>query len=979
MKKNMVRACFGLGLASIVAFSVTAQAEGIFGITADKIIPDALKPSLHKLFPETAGRLFERKDEAKLAEEAGNLSAQQKQILFAGASDDYFKDMDYGITKNPTEAQRRLSAYVPGITPQQAVERMARGRNNWIVWTFGNDKFWSDLGRATLGGLDFIKTMSSHPNLPSERANRWQTLGLVNEPCFTQANGPRADRFGLYLDQRVISADCPADPFEDETKYPGVKIGSRGKTLKFKDATGKAREIKMPVGSMYGYATGIVGLRLFPNPEFDEKAASKWDPVRYYNDPNYFNDPKLVRPFRVGMSCAFCHVGPNPSNPPADFNNPAWANLNSNPGAQYFWFDRVFTWNWRQTKAAKYPSSEDSFVFQFVHSFRPGALDTSLVSSDQINNARTMNAVYDLRARLNTAIKFNQTEILKGDETLTAQFRKMPTNMLPEASPLRGTSKDQQGSELVVAPRILKDGADSVGALGALNRVYVNIGLFSEEWVTHFIPLIGGASLTPFPVRKAQENSIYWQANVQQTPDLALFFLGSAQPDKLETAPGGEAYLKDINSPEVSLGKKVFAENCAACHSTKIPEKGYSFFKNECHGKNYLQCWDKYWSYTQTNEFKSEMTKIVEQKDFLQDNFLSNDMRVPVTLTDSQLCSPIATNGLKGDIWDNFSSSTYKDLPSVGRFVVNYPTDHTTKMKSESILVPDGGRGFLRPPSLISVWSSAPFLQNNTLGKFDGRGTVDGRMSSFNDSIHKLLYPEERANPVAPQLSGMDTKAVYYKTNLGYTLPGVVDVTDRPSFVKIPKAYVPKYLQAIIDTTIRLNPFAKKNFIKKGFEYVSFPGDEQSKVAKKDKKNKKDLKNVRDVAAEEYGWSAEDDPKKMGEEYRLGPIPAGVPVNLIVNLNLTSDPINQAKLGLAITSLVQGILASKDKPPAEALEIFMEKAASSLVAVSKCSDFVVNRGHYFGTQYDPRLVGQPDPKGLSAEEKTALIEYIKHF
>ena len=39
---------------------------------------------------------------------------------------------------------------------------------------------------------------------------------------------------------------------------------------------------------------------------------------------------------------------------------------------------------------------------------------------------------------------------------------------------------------------MLKDGSDSVGALGALNRVYLNIGLFSEEWLLHFRPLIGG-------------------------------------------------------------------------------------------------------------------------------------------------------------------------------------------------------------------------------------------------------------------------------------------------------------------------------------------------------------------------------------------------------------------------------------------------------------------------------------------------------
>ncbi len=42
------------------------------------------------------------------------------------------------------------------------------------------------------------------------------------------------------------------------------------------------------------------------------------------------------------MSCGFCHVGPNPIKPPADPNNPEWANLSSNVGAQYFWVDRIF-------------------------------------------------------------------------------------------------------------------------------------------------------------------------------------------------------------------------------------------------------------------------------------------------------------------------------------------------------------------------------------------------------------------------------------------------------------------------------------------------------------------------------------------------------------------------------------------------------------------------------------------------------------
>ena len=142
------------------------------------------------------------------------------------------------------------------------------------------------------------------------RSNRFYWYGLINEPCFEQATGP--DEYGLWLDQR--KKDCPPDPFDNPAKYPGVKIGARGTT--------------MPVGSFYGKPSGIVGLRLFPNPDFDDAAKQKWmeaikhDPDAYYTDKNFYNNKDLVRPYRVGMSCGFCHVGPAPTNPPQDPENP---------------------------------------------------------------------------------------------------------------------------------------------------------------------------------------------------------------------------------------------------------------------------------------------------------------------------------------------------------------------------------------------------------------------------------------------------------------------------------------------------------------------------------------------------------------------------------------------------------------------------------------------------------------------------------
>ena len=224
-----------------------------------------------------------------------------------------------------------------------------------------------ELRRARLAE-DYLVASQACKHL--SRDKRWNYLGLVNEPCFDKPRDRDPERFGLWLDKR--SKDCPADPFENEQKYPGVQIGARGKNV--------------PVGSYYGYATGIVGLRLFPNPDFDEAAAKKWDPERYYSDPSYYNDKNLVRPYRVGMSCGFCHVGPSPVKPPADPENPKWENLNSNRGAQYFWVDRIFFWE----------KDRANFIYQLFHTSRPGTLDTSLVSTDYINNPRTMNAVYSL-------------------------------------------------------------------------------------------------------------------------------------------------------------------------------------------------------------------------------------------------------------------------------------------------------------------------------------------------------------------------------------------------------------------------------------------------------------------------------------------------------------------------------------------------------------------------------------------------------
>ena len=54
---------------------------------------------------------------------------------------------------------------------------------------------------------------------------------------------------------------------------------------------------------------------------------------------------------------------------------------------------------------------------------------------------------------------------------------------------------------------------------------------------------------------------------------------------------------------------------------------------------------------------------------------------------------------------------------------------------------------------------------------------------------------------------------------------------------------------------------------------------------------------------------------------------------------------------------------------------FFENQAvmDAMLSLSKCRDFVVNKGHYFGTNL------QADEPGLSDADKRALIGFVKTF
>ncbi len=525
---------------------------------------------------------------------------------------DVFQPMDGGIALSPDEI---------------------KGRNTWNLWCGGNEQFWDRVAREALGLFDLLKTIDSR-----NRGERFKELGLINQPGFKQATKP--DKYGLWIDEAVEGEPAGIDP------------------------------------AVYGRPTGVMGFRLFDNPDFKGEAVKLWDAEKYNSDPQYATQKGLVRPYRVGVSCGSCHIAFHPTRPPLDVNNPKWGNLASAIGNQYISEGRVFAPNVK----------EGGFFWEMLKNQPRGTSDTSRIATDHINNPNSINPIFELGGRMEAG----------HEEEVTGESLLIP-----------GTK-----SPMSVA-HILKDGADSVGVPGATIRVYINIGMYSQHWMQQHQPLLGLTPQKPFSIKTAQENSVYWNSTQEKVGNIAAFFK-KLTSYRLADAPGGGEHITKDESV-MTRGKLVFAQECATCHSSKQPPAGKD-----------AEEW-----------FAGEVIK----PDFLTNNFLSDERRYPLTRIKTNAARAFGTNAKRGHVWSWFSSETYKNLGSPGDIDFWNPYSEA----EEKFPIPAGGSGFYRTPSLVSCWSSAPFLHNNALGKYTGDPSVAGRMEAFNDASQKLLWPEKRA------------------------------------------------------------------------------------------------------------------------------------------------------------------------------------------------------------------------------------------
>jgi hypothetical protein len=246
-------------------------------------------------------------------------------------------------------------------------------------------------------------------------------------------------------------------------------------------------------------------------------------------------------------------------------------------------------------------------------------------------------------------------------------------------------------------------------------------------------------------------------------------------------------------------------------------------------------------------------------------------------------------------------------LPPVGAITVRDPftgDEHDYNM-------PGGGRGYTRVPSLVSVWSTAPLLLNNSLGHFESSPSVEARMRSFDGSIEMLLWPEKRDRDTA-----VGGKGVF-----------AIDRTTEASYLTVPAGFLPDALKPLLGTLERALPAV-------------------------------------------FGEGG----------LRIGPVPKGTPIGLLANLMVLPDPdsgIDQLDHAKKLIALVIRLKHDLEALPAnatsdDAAKVFANLAAP-LLELSKCPDFEVNRGHYFGTSLDTE--GPP----LTDAQKASLIAFIKTF
>jgi hypothetical protein len=645
-----------------------------------------------------------------------------------------------------------------GLSPSERA-----GREIWYKATAGNSRFHTYTFQQRIGVLiDWYRVLRS-----DERSDRFAAWGIINDPgCCVPG-----------------SKDCPAKSREETYGFdwcPGDEqlLKSVGRTdyrdpaCDFKDAAVDASDVHSNAKDQrqsscdlaFGTSTGALGIRKFPNPRFDRKrwlevngTLASWegfgrklstDKANSDSHVSRLLDGSIEPPFLIGISCGSCHIAFDPLNPPQDPAHPQWENLKGAVGNQYTRISEILS-------SGMTPASLEFQVFSHA---RPGTSDTSAVPTDQINNPGTINALINIHQRP----KFQNEVVDKWRKVSACPAAEKDKSSDPcWCEPGHEGKCWQRSTRTETVHHILKGGEDSIGALEAIQRVYFNIGSCAEQcWVNHLTdlrqidPQQRNFGQTPFDIGQCRRDCPNFRAVEDRLQDI-MNFLTSAEAHATDLQVARENEVKKKNASAgygqsafvaelerefgagaVTRGREVFSESCARCHSS-IDENAGGAYAN----RDFLA---------------------IDQKTKLRADWMGNDKPTPVSGVDTFRCRALHSNHMKDHVWQEYGSETLRSQPADA--ALHEPND--------------GGRGYYRNISLLSLWAHAPFLHNNALGpelcgkpanatnefyrspyatadgkaleaaaapacwKFDP--SVKGRFELYKASMHELLNPEQR-------------------------------------------------------------------------------------------------------------------------------------------------------------------------------------------------------------------------------------------
>jgi hypothetical protein len=626
-----------------------------------------------------------------------------------------------------------------GLTPSERA-----GRAIWFYATAGNDRFHTYTFQQRMGVmLDWFRILDSE-----RRGERFRTWGLINDPDCCTPGTP--DCPAKSLEETYGFDWCPGD--ETLLRFVG-KPGYRDPACDFEDAgadDAHARQRQSGCDLAFGTSTGALGFRKFPNPRFDperwkqinggrlgtwsgyNRRLSSSDAGRSDSRVSRLTDASIEPPFRIGMACGGCHIAFNPLNPPADPARPRWANIDGTVGNQYLRISEMFVSGMER----------DTLEWQVFTVARPGTVDTSGIPTDQVNNPGTINAVINVARR----------PTFEEDVDKWRKAPSCPAGAHPRAcwcEPGKPGKCWEKSVKREPVRHILKGGEDSIGDHEAVQRVYFNIGSCAEAcWVNHLTnlreldPTRRGFGQTPFDIGQCRRDCPNFRA-IEDRLDDVVNFLKTGRPTDLWVARGlgdprdlVEQLDREFGAGAVARGRVVFAESCARCHSSQAEPFTARDFR----------------------EAPAE-----ERDKGLRVDFLGNDRLTPVSEVGTYRSRALHSNHTAGHVWAEYASRTY----------------HTRSPDANVREPSDGGRGYYRNISLLSVWAHAPFMHNNAIGPelcgvpgpadfyrspyVDRNGTllaspppcwafdpsVKGRYELYKASMEELLNPRRRIPKMA--------------------------------------------------------------------------------------------------------------------------------------------------------------------------------------------------------------------------------------